>query len=349
VVRALQAACILGNGSMRHLRFASTVAASAAVLLTVAGCTMHEQEAPALSGPSEYSTSIAISIAPDVLTQDGASQSLVTVTARDANGQPLRNVSLRAEVAIGGVHADFGTLSARNLVTGNDGRATVVYTAPSAPAVAVDNGTLVDIVITPVGSDFNNTTPRTAAIRLVPPGIVVPPDGLKPAFTFTPTGPVDSQPVLFDASASSSAAANPIAGYSWNFGDGGRGTGVTASHSYATAGTYVVTLTLSDALGRTAQKSDSVSVSAGVSPTAAFTSSPSDSLVNQPVNFNAAGSKPAPGRTIRSYAWDFGDGTFGSGITTSHAYGLPRSYVVTLTVTDDSGKKGTTTATVSVK
>ena len=66
---------------MRHLRFASTVAASAAVLLALAGCTMHEQEAPPLSGPSEYGTSIAISIAPDVLTQDGASQSLITVTA----------------------------------------------------------------------------------------------------------------------------------------------------------------------------------------------------------------------------------------------------------------------------
>ena len=184
---------------MRHLRFASTVAASAAVLLPLAGCTMHEQEAPPLSGPSEYGTSIAMTVAPDVLTQDGASQSLITVTARDANGQPLRNVSLRAEIQIGGVRADFGTLSARNLVTGNDGRATVVYTAPAAPAVAVDNGTLVDIVITPVGSDFNNSTPRTAAIRLVPPGIVVPPDGLKPAFTFTPSAPADSQPVLFDA------------------------------------------------------------------------------------------------------------------------------------------------------
>ena len=128
---------------MRHLRFASAVAASAAVLLTLAGCTMHDQEAPPLSGPSEYATSIALTVTPDVLTQDGASQSLITVTARDANGQPLRNLSLRAEVQIGGIRADFGTLSARNLVTGNDGRATVVYTAPAAPAVAVDNGTLV--------------------------------------------------------------------------------------------------------------------------------------------------------------------------------------------------------------
>src|SRR6478752_9984776 len=272
---------------MRYLRVASSVAVSAAAVLSFAGCTMHDQDTPALSGPSEYGTSVTISSAPDVLTQDGASQSLISVTARDANGQPLRNLSLRAEVQIGGIRADFGTLSARNLVTGNDGRATVVYTAPAAPAVAVDNGTLVDIVITPVGSDFNNSTPRTAAIRLVPPGIVVPPDGLRPAFTFTPSAPVDSQPVLFDATTSTSAPGNPIAAYSWNFGDGGRGTGVSASHSYATAGTYVVTLTISDALGRTAQKSDSLAVGAGVDPTASFTSSPADALINQPVNFNA--------------------------------------------------------------
>jgi PKD repeat protein len=349
VVRALMVACIPGNGPMRYLRFASSVAASAAVLLSLAGCTVKSQDTPSLSGPSEYGTAIAISIAPDVLTQDGASQSLISITARDSNGQPLRNVSLRAEVQVGGVRADFGTLSARNLVTGTDGRATVVYTAPAAPAVAVDSGMVVDIVITPVGTDFNNTAPRTAGIRLVPPGIVVPPDGLKPLFTFTPNAPVDSQAVLFDASGSSSAPGNPIAGYSWNFGDGGRGTGMTASHSYTTAGTYVVTLTISDALGRTAQKSDSLTVGAGVDPTAAFASSPTDSAVNQPVNFNAAASKAAPGRTIRSYAWDFGDGTFGSGVTASHAYGLPRSYVVTLTVTDDSGKKGTATGTVSVK
>ncbi|MEO7274127.1 MAG: PKD domain-containing protein [Vicinamibacterales bacterium] len=334
---------------MRYLRLVSTAAVSTAFLLSLAGCTMKSQEAPALSGPSEYGTSIAIAIAPDVLTQDGASQSLITVTARDSNGQPMRSVSLRAEVQIAGIRADFGSLSARNLVTGTDGRATVVYTAPAAPAVAVDNGTLVDIVITPVGTDFNNTAPRTAAIRLVPPGIVVPPDGLKPLFTFTPNAPVDSQAVLFDASTSSSAPGNPIAGYSWNFGDGGRGTGVTASHSYATAGTYVVALTISDGLGRTAQKSESLTVGAGLDPTAAFSSSPADPLVNQPVNFNAAASKPAPGRTIRSYAWDFGDGTFGSGMIASHAYGLPRSYVVTLTVTDDSGKKGTSSATVSVR
>ena len=325
------------------------MAAVAAALTLGSACTMKNQEAPPLSGPSEYATSIAISTAPDVLTQDGASQSLITITARDTNSAPIRNLSMRADITVGGVHADFGSLSARNLVTGSDGRASLVYTAPAAPSVSVDNGTIVDIVITPVGTDYGNTTSRTASIRLVPPGSVAPPDGLKPNFTFTPSAPVDSQTVLFDASGSTSAAGNPIVSYSWNFGDGGRGSGVTAGHSYTTAGSYVATLTISDAFGRSAQKSANVVVVAGVNPTAAFTSSPSDPVVNQAVNFNASGTRAAPGHTIKSYEWDFGDGVFGSGITTTHTYGLARSYVVVLTVTDDSGKKGTATGTVAVK
>ena len=325
------------------------MAAVAAALTLGSACTMKNQEAPPLSGPSEYATSIAISTAPDVLTQDGASQSHITITARDTNSAPIRNLSMRADITVGGVHADFGSLSARNLVTGSDGRASLVYTAPAAPSVSVDNGTIVDIVITPVGTDYGNTTSRTASIRLVPPGSVAPPDGLKPNFTFTPSAPVDSQTVLFDASGSTSAAGNPIVSYSWNFGDGGRGSGVTAGHSYTTAGSYVATLTISDAFGRSAQKSANVVVVAGVNPTAAFTSSPNDPVVNQAVNFNASGTRAAPGHTIKSYEWDFGDGVFGSGITTTHTYGLARSYVVVLTVTDESGKKGTATGTVAVK
>ena len=57
------------------------VAAVAAALTLGSACTMKSQEAPPLSGPSEYATSIAIAASPDVLTQDGASQALVTVTA----------------------------------------------------------------------------------------------------------------------------------------------------------------------------------------------------------------------------------------------------------------------------
>ncbi len=42
-----------------------------------------------------------------------------------------------------------------------------------------------------------------------------------------------------------------IVSYSWNFGDETTGSGVTTSHTYATAGTYTVTLTVEDNLGAT--------------------------------------------------------------------------------------------------
>ena len=39
-----------------------------------------------------------------------------------------------------------------------------------------------------------------------------------------------------------------IVDYSWDFGEGTMGSGVTASHTYAQAGTYTVTLTVTDNL-----------------------------------------------------------------------------------------------------
>ncbi len=141
---------------MKHC-LVSRCVALAAVTLTVAACTMKEQEPAPLSGPSEFGQSLNVSVTPDILTQDGASQSVVTVTARGPNGAPLASLPLRAEIVVGGVATDFGKLSARNIATDANGRATVVYTAPASPAGAVvDPFTLVNIAITPLGSDFGN-------------------------------------------------------------------------------------------------------------------------------------------------------------------------------------------------
>ena len=313
-----------------------------------AGCTMKNQEAPPLSGPSELGTSIVIAVTPDRLQLDGSSQSLVTITARDSNGNPLRNLSLQTEIFVDGVRTDFGTLSARNLVTDANGRATLVFTAPPAPAgPAVDTNTVVTIAVTPLGSDFGNSFTRTASIRLVPVGNVVPADGLQPRFTFTPAAPTDNQAVLFDASTSSSPTNNPITSITWDFGDGTRDSGTTVSHSFRATGTFVVTMTVADAFNRTASISQQITVGPGTNPTAAFTTSPAAPRVGEQVNFNAAASRPAPGRTIRSYDWDFGDGTTGSGVTAQHSYSRSGTFTVTLVVTDDAGRFSTATGTVT--
>lgn len=66
--------------------------------------------------------------------------------------------------------------------------------------------------------------------------------------------------VNVNAAGSTASDAATLA-YSWNWGDNtAAGSGVTAGHSYATAGNYTVTLTITDSFGATAQKSQTVTV-----------------------------------------------------------------------------------------
>jgi PKD repeat protein len=343
-------ASLTTNGHGTRARAAARIVL-AGLIATGMGCTLKEAETPPLTGPSEFAQSITVSVSPDILSQDGSSQSLITVSAKGINGEPLRNVSLRNEITVGGMTVDFGKLSARNAVTGADGNATFVYTAPPSPAVAVDNFTVVDILVWPVGSNFANTSPRTASIRLVPPGVVAPPDGLIADFTISNANPTDHETVVFDASGSKSNPSNPITSYRWNFGDGETKSGKVVTHDFAEAGTFAVRLTIGDAFGRETTAVKSVIVGAGSDPTASFVVSPTAPRVNTQVNFNASGSRPATGRRIVSYQWDFGDGT--PIVTTgspnvSHTFTLAQGYTVTLTVTDDSGKTGSISTTVTI-
>jgi len=333
----------------------SMIACAVAITATSAGCTMKSQDTPQLAGPSELGVSITLGTQPEILVQDGSSQALVTITARDSNGKPKRDVSVITEIFVGGVHTDFGSLSARNLVTDANGEARLRYTAPALPSgPAVDNGTIVDIGVTPLDKygtgGFGNSLTRFASIRLIPPGIVIPADGLQAAFTFTPSAPTDHQNVLFDASTSTAPPNNPIASYSWNFGDGATGSGRTATHSFSIAGNYNVTLTIADSYNRTATTTQQVSVGGGVGPTANFLFSPTSPRVGENVNFNASGSVPSAGRTIRTYEWDFGDGEqkSSSSAITTHDYQKAGDFNVTLVVTDDAGHTGVTSTTVTI-
>ena len=98
-----------------------------------AGCTVDKQDAPELSGPSELGTSVTLYASPDTLRQDGASQSQITIQAQDGNGQPVRNLPVRLDIAVNGLLADFGLLSGKNLVTGGDGRASRYLHGPARP------------------------------------------------------------------------------------------------------------------------------------------------------------------------------------------------------------------------
>lgn len=78
-------------------------------------------------------------------------------------------------------------------------------------------------------------------------------------------------------------------------------------------------------------------------PTASFTATPN----GLQVALDAAASSDPDG-TIASYAWDFGDGTTGTGVSASRSYAAAGRYAVALTVTDDGGAVATTTQAVTV-
>ena len=78
------------------------------------------------------------------------------------------------------------------------------------------------------------------------------------SFTFTCTGLACG----FNGSGSSDIDGT-ISTYAWTFGDGVTGTGATPSHTYATDGTYGVTLTVTDNAGAPGAQTQNVTVSSG--------------------------------------------------------------------------------------
>jgi PKD repeat protein len=317
--------------------------------MALAGCTLQNQSAPSLTGPSELALSLAITASPDLITQDGTSQSVVSVVARDAAGQPIRGLSMRAETIVNGFSADFGVLSSRTISTATDGRASLIYLSPAPPPVTAGNDNFVTIVFTPIGVNYANTIDRSVQIRLARPGLILPPNGTPtPSFFFSPSAPHENETVQFDASASTDDG--QIVSYTWAFGDGSSGSGVRPTHAYSVSGTYNVILTVTDDRGLRASTAPTpVAVTTAANPTASFTFSPTAPGVNDVVNLNAEASSVAPGRTIVSYAWDFGDGSIGAGARTTHAYGKANTYTIVLTVTDNTGRKGVTSNTIPVK
>jgi PKD repeat protein len=144
----------------------------------------------------------------------------------------------------------------------------------------------------------------------------------------------------FDASASTDSDGT-VQSYSWSFGDAASATTSTAQHTYASAGTYAVTLSVSDDAGLVDTTSKSITVVATV-PTASFTVT----CVGGSCTFDASASTDIGG-TITTYSWMFGDGTTGQGKVVSHSYPSTGTYNATLTVTDSGGVTTSTSKTAS--
>ncbi len=120
----------------------------------------------------------------------------------------------------------------------------------------------------------------------------------------------------------------------WNFGDGSTSTVARPTHIYTTAGSYSVTLTVTNALG-TATTTQPNLVTVAVNPpllNAKFSGTPTSGASPLPVQFTDASVGGVTG-----WAWDFGDGSTSTEQNPQHTYLTNGSFTVKLTVTTPTG------------
>ncbi len=321
------------NITNRARRIGAGFAALAFVAAT-AGCGLEKQSAPPLAGPSEFGTSITLTASPDTLNRDGASQSVITLVARDSENRPVSGLTLTMD-------ANAGLLSAGQVMTGADGRASLTFTAPSLQEVV--NTAVVRAL--PVGTNIDNAAVRSVSIALLAPA------SASPSFTVSPQNPVAFELTTLDASATTIGGqpCSSACTYAWEFGSEATASGQIVTYRFQQEGVYVVKLTVTSPGGVMSTTTRTVSVGPSVAPTAIFTFSPTNPKPGDTVRFNGSSSTGANGATIQTYAWDFGNGAaLGSGPTPETVFPQERTYLVRLTVTDTRGRTATVTATVNV-
>jgi len=132
-----------------------------------------------------------------------------------------------------------------------------------------------------------------------------------------------------------SSSTGEIDSYAWEFGDGGRSTLRNPTHSYAAAGSYSVSLTVSGPGGDdTLVRSGYITVS-GAAISADFTATPTIGVAPLAVRFTNTSS----GAT--SYEWDFGDGFVSPATSPTHTFTAGGVYTVSLTARGAGGVENT--------
>ena len=283
----------------------------------------------------------ATSVTPDILDQDGALAGRARGGRRAAPmAARVGSIPLRVEIALDGVIQDFGTAVQQDRghrqTTASPGSPTRRRRARPSRSTRSRSCTL---VVTPIGSDFHGANSRFVELRLVPRGVILPPNGAPvPSFTITPTpvttlhagdlrrlGHTRRRRAVRRCAASTrgtSATAPPA-------------TGIVVTHEFRTPGTFVVRLTVTDARGTSATTLASRSPS---TPTRGRRRPSSPSRRPTPTAGRTSSSTPqASTRGARPHASSPTTGTSAPaapapGVTITKGYDTPGTYNVTLKV-----------------
>ncbi|HEX9089842.1 MAG TPA: PKD domain-containing protein, partial [Anaerolineales bacterium] len=119
--------------------------------------------------------------------------------------------------------------------------------------------------------------------------------------------------------------------YLWDYGDGSDGSGTVSPHTYPALGSYTATVTATNERNSETATTQVTIIEQPISGLNASSDSPTH--LGNPTHLTA---DVLTGSSV-SYAWDFGDGTPGSGATPSHVYPGLGIYTAIVTATNSLG------------
>lgn len=268
----------------------------------------------------------------------------VTVTVNTTNTISVGTISPASPTAGQTVSIALtypGTASPLTKVTVNWGDGATDTFAGQPAAVSHKFASAGSYLVLLTGSDaFGDTTTSSAAITVSAPA--------KPTVTIqASSNPTVGTVTIFTISATATTG-NVITSVFVDFGDGSSvslpGNATSVQHSYSSAGTFTVTAVATDSNG--ASNSGSTVIVVGANAVANFQVTPASPTRNSAATFD--GSSSTSSATINSYAWNFGDGTTGSGVTFSKTYTTAGTFTATLTITDSAGRSATTSKQITV-
>ena len=173
---------------------------------------------------------------------------VASFTCTPSSGQSPLTVFVDASAS----HDTDGTIVTYQWAFGDGSNATAVMASHTYTTTTNRTYSVTLTVTDDAGSQATDT--HAVSVTLPPPNSL-------PVASFTRTPSSGDAPlnVSFDASGSYDSDGS-ITSYAWDFGDGGSSLGVTAAHTYNSAGTYIARLTVSDNHGATGTITHSVIV-----------------------------------------------------------------------------------------
>jgi PKD repeat protein len=171
--------------------------------------------------------------------------------------------------------------------------------------------------------------PGGQAVANVTINVTQKPDAPTAAFTANPTSGTVPLTVEFNASGS----AGRIDTYNWNFGDGQTGTGQVVTHTFTTAATYTIELTVAGPGGSNTSSTTISATNPIMAPVAAFDGQPNTGTAPLDVQFTNLTIGD-----VSSFIWDFSDGGSSTDRNPIHRFEAAGNYVVRLTASGPGGQ-----------